>query len=141
VISQFGVEYSGLDALAKVSRLAARGGRIALLLHRAHGGIYRQCAASLDAIKMLQTPRLIPLTITMSEAEFVACRGKSSDAFQEAARKLSPALRIVESIMKKYRSVVADRAIVRLYKDVADIHCRLPNYEPFEVLKLIVRYE
>ncbi len=36
--------------------------------------------------------------------------------------------------MMKHGRDVADGTIVRLYKDVATIHGRLPNYDPAEVL-------
>lgn len=134
VTSQFGIEYAGLDAIGEIARLPASGGRLALLLHHRHGGIYRQCAASLDAIRTMQAAGFVPRAITMFEAGFAACRGESRAAYQAAARNLNPAVREMESIMRKYGTEVADGTIVRLYKDVATIHGRLPNYEPSEVL-------
>ena len=134
VTSQFGIEYAGLDAVDEIARLPAPGGRIALLLHHRHGGIYRQCAASLDAIRMMQAAEFIPRVIETFEAGFEANRGGSKSAYQAAATRLNPALRAVESIMRKHGRDVADGTVVRLYKDVAAVHGRLPNYEPSEVL-------
>lgn len=134
VTSQFGIEYAGLEAVNEVARLPVRGGRVALLMHHRNGGIYRQCAASHDAIRMLAASKFIPRTIATFEAGFAASRGEGSTAYQAAATKLNPAIRAVESIMKKHGSDVADGTIVRLYKDVAAVHGRLPNYEPSEVL-------
>lgn len=134
VTSQFGVEYAGLDAVGEIARLPVSGGRLALLLHHRHGGIYRQCAASLDAIRMLQAAAFVPRVIETFEAGFAASRGENSAAYQAAAQRLNPALRAVESIMMKHGRDVADGTVVRLYKDVAAIHKRLPNYEPSEVL-------
>ena len=134
VTSQFGVEYAGLDAIDEVARLPARGGRLALLMHHREGGIYRQCAASLDAIEMMQAAGFIPRAIAMFDAGFAASRGADRAAYEAAARQLNPAIRAMESIMKKHGREVADGTIVRLYKDVASIHGRMPNYEPSEVL-------
>jgi ubiquinone/menaquinone biosynthesis C-methylase UbiE len=132
--SQFGIEYAGLDAVYEIARLPAPGGRLALLLHHRHGGIYRQCAASLDAIRMMQAEEFVPRVIETFEAGFAAYRGGSKSAYQAAATRLNPALRAVESIMRKHGRDVADGTVVRLYKDVAAVHGRLPNYEPSEVL-------
>jgi len=134
VTSQFGVEYAGLDAVDEVARLPASGGRLALLIHHRHGGIYRQCAASLDAVRMMQAAEFVPRVIETFEAGFAAFRGGGGSAYQAAASKLKPALRNVEAIMKKYGRDVADGTVVRLYKDVAAVHGRLQNYEPSEVL-------
>jgi ubiquinone/menaquinone biosynthesis C-methylase UbiE len=134
VTSQFGIEYAGLEAMNEAARLPVRGGQLALLMHHRNGGIYRQCAASHDAIRMLEASRFIPRTIATFEAGFAASRGGKSSAYSAAAKKMSPAIRAVESIMKKHGRDVADGTIVRLYKDVAAIHGRLPNYDPSEVL-------
>ena len=134
VTSQFGIEYAGSDALEEVARLPVRGGRLALLVHHRNGGIYRQCATSLDAIRMLQAARFVPLVIATFEAGFAASRGGSGSAYREAAQELNPAVRGVEEIMKRYGTGVADGTVVRLYKDVAAIHGRLPNYDLGEVI-------
>lgn len=134
VTSQFGIEYAGPDALGEIARLPARGGRLALLIHHRHGGIYRQCSASLDAISMMQAASFIPHVIATFEAGFAASRGGSKTAYRDAAQKLRPAVRAVEEIMKKYGTGVADGTVVRLYKDVAAIHGRLQNYDPGEVV-------
>lgn len=134
VTSQFGIEYAGPEALDETARLPARGGRLALLVHHRHGGIYRQCSASLDAIRMMQAASFIPHVIATFEAGFAASRGGSKTAYRDAAQKLNPAVRAVEEIMKKYGTGVADGTVVRLYKDVAAIHGRLPNYDPGEVV-------
>jgi len=132
--SQFGIEYAGLEAIDEMLRLPASGGRLALLLHHRNGGIYRQCAASLDAIRMMQAAGFVPHAIAMFEAGFAACRGESRVAYESAVRQLNPAVRAMESIMKKHGREVADGTIVRMYKDVATIHGRLPHYEPSGVL-------
>jgi SAM-dependent methyltransferase len=134
VTSQFGIEYAGLDAIDEIARLPAAGGTLALLLHHRNGGIYRQCAASRDAIRMMQSVAFIPRAVAMFEAGFVACHGSGRAAYEAAARDLKPAVREMESIMRRYGREVADGTIIRLYKDVATIHGRMQNYEPSEVL-------
>jgi ubiquinone/menaquinone biosynthesis C-methylase UbiE len=141
VTSQFGIEYAGLGAIDEVARLPARGGRLALLLHHRQGGIYRQCAASLDAIEMTKAAEFIPRAIATFDAAFAVSRGADRAAYEAAAGQLNPAVRAMESIMMKHGREVADGTIVRLYKDVATIHGRLPNYEPSEVLGWLRRMQ
>ena len=139
--SQFGIEYAGLDAIDEVLRLIAPAGELALLLHHRSGGIYRQCAASRDAIEKLQQSGFIPLTINAFEAGFATCRGADRRAYEAAAKQLAPAIQAVESIMKQYGTEVADGTIVRLYKDVRTMHGRLPHYEPPEVLAWLTKLQ
>ncbi len=132
--SQFGIEYAGLEAIDEVARLIAPGGQLALLLHIVAGGIYKQCAASLDAIKKLQEASFIPLSITMFEEGFEAIRGADPAKHDAAARKLVPAVRAMESIIMQHGKHVADGTIMRLFDDVKTMHGRMEHYEPSEVL-------
>lgn len=134
VTSQFGIEYAGLDAINEIARLPVSGGRLALLLHHRHGGIYRQCSASLDAIRILQESHFIPRTIETFKAGFAAYRGESNSNVPDAAVKMNSAIKAVESIMIKHGSGVADGIVIRFYKDIATIHSRLPKFEKSEVL-------
>lgn len=134
VTSQFGVEYAGLEAIDEATRLLAPGGQIALLLHKTGGGIYRQCAASRDAIEKMLASRFIPQAITMLETGFAAYRGADRRNYDEAAKNIVPAVRAMESIIRQYGKSIADGTIQQLYVDVTTINRRIPNYDPKEVL-------
>jgi ubiquinone/menaquinone biosynthesis C-methylase UbiE len=132
--SQFGVEYAGLEAITETARLLASGGRLALLLHNQTGSIHRECVESLDAIFRLQESRFIPYTTAMFDAGFKAVRGADRAPYESAAKQLSPAIRVLESIMEQYGQHVAGDTIARLYHDVDQIHQRIQHYESDEVL-------
>lgn len=134
VVSQFGIEYAGLEAIDELLRLIATDGQLALLLHHRGGGIYRQCAASLDAVQKLQEARFIPYSIAMFEAGFAACRGADLSEYEAAARQFVPALRAMESIMSQHGPNVADNTIIQLYKDVRAMHKRIAHFDPTEVI-------
>lgn len=139
--SQFGIEYAGLDAISEVARLVAPGGQLALLLHNRSGSIYRECAASLDAMQRLQEANFIPYAIDMFEKGFAACRGADRADYETAALQLAPAVKTLESIMTQHGGHVANNAVLRLYNDVADIHERIQHYEPSEVLNWLDRMQ
>ena len=134
VTSQFGIEYAGLDAIDEAIRLVAPHGRLALLIHHRDGGIYRQCAASLDATRQMDEANFITYAIDMFREGFEVLRGGDRNKYEAAARQFVPAIRALESIMKQHGQHVADGAVLRLYKDVRTIHERMPNYDPEEVL-------
>lgn len=139
--SQFGIEYAGLEAMDEVARLIAPGGQLALLLHNRAGGIYKECAASLDAIERMQEARFIPYSITMFEEGFAACRGADRAKYEAAAKQLAPAVEALESIMMQHGEHVAGDIVMRLYKDVGRIHERIQYYEPIDVLDWLSRMD
>ena len=132
--SQFGVEYAGLEAISESARLLASGGQIALLLHIKAGSIHSECVQSLDAITKIKNARFIPHAIDMFDAGFKAVRGADRAAYESAAKKLAPAIGVLEESMRQYGQHVAGDTINRLYNEVGQIHQRIQHYEPDEVL-------
>jgi len=132
--SQFGVEYAGPQAIDEMLRLIRPSGRIALLLHHRDGGIYRQCAASLDAVEKMIAAEFVGKAIAMFKAGFELHRGGKREPFEAAAGQFMPAIRTMEAVMKQHGQHVADGTILRLYRDVRTVHERLQNYEAQEVM-------
>ena len=141
VTSQFGIEYAGLDAIDEAMRLVASHGLLAMLIHHRHGGIYRQCAASVDAIRQLMAANFIPHAVAMFDEGFKVVRGAEQSKYKAAARQFAPAIRTMESIMQQYGNGVADGTILRLYRDIRGVHERMPNYDPGEVLDWLRRMQ
>jgi ubiquinone/menaquinone biosynthesis C-methylase UbiE len=139
--SQFGIEYAGLEAIDEVARLIAPGGQLALLLHNKAGSIYKECAASLDAIEKMQEARFIPYAIAMFEKGFAACSGADRADYEAAAKQLAPAVRALESIMMQHGKHVAGDTVMRLYDDVGKMHEHIQHYEPSDVLDWLNRLE
>ena len=133
VCSQFGIEYAGPDALTEALRLVAPGGRLALLIHHRDGGIFLQCAASLDAIRQLGNAGFIDKTAAMFTAGFRMLENNDRKAYESAAGDLMPAIRSMEAMMRRHGRQVADGAILKLYTDIRTMTARLPNYDEAEV--------
>lgn len=134
VTSQYGVEYAGHDAILEAARLLADQGTLVLLMHCESGSIHQECQQSLNAIERAQTSCFIQLAIKMFEAGFKSIKGASRQNYEQYAKKLTPAIAELETIMRQYGSHVAGNTISRLYNDVAQIHQRIQHYEPKDVL-------
>lgn len=134
ITSQYGVEYAGHDAVLEASRLVADTGLLALLMHCESGSIHLECQESLQAIEQTQTSGFIELAIEMFDAGFKSVRGADRQNYEQAAKKLAPAIAELEVIMRQYGSHVAGDTISRLYNDVGQIHQRIQHYEPGDVL-------
>ena len=139
VCSQFGIEYAGADALGEALRLLAPGGRLGLLIHHRDGGIFRQCAASLDAVRQLESSGFIDKTAAMFTAGFRMLRDKDRKAYESAAGNLMPAIRSMEALMRRHGQEVADGCILKLYTDVRTMTARLPNYDEGQVAAWLER--
>lgn len=132
--SQFGLEYAGLDALGELARLVAPGGEMVLLVHYSGGLIQSECRAARDAISELQNTEFVPRCRDMFAAAFELRDGGDREAYAEAGRNFAPALEAVEAIMARHGGGVADGTLLRIYRDVRDIHGRLDRYAADDVL-------
>lgn len=133
VISQFGVEYAGLDAVAEAGRMVAPGGQLVLMLHIVDGIVHRECQASLAAIERLQAANFIPLAMDFFKQGFAAVQGADRRAYDDAGTQLSPAVQEAEAIMQEFGEGVAGNTIASLYADVGRIHSKLPQYDANDV--------
>ena len=69
----------------------------------------------------------------MFEAGFAALQGAARDDYEQAARRLAPAIGALESVMMRYGRRVAGDLVTQLYDQVADIHEHLARYDASEV--------
>lgn len=134
VVSQYGVEYAGIDAISAISRLVAPGGELILLVHHRNGLIHEQCEASLLAIQDMKKAEFIPRCIAMFEAAYAVLKGGDKAAYQEAGRRFAPAVKALEDIMARYGRDVAADTIMRVYRDVRTIHQRMQHYDGASVV-------
>ena len=141
VTSQFGVEYAGPAAFREMLLPVAPDGQIALLLHHRSGGIYRECATGLDAVRRIRAAGFLPQAIRMFKAGFTARRGGNRGPYEIAARRILPAFQELEAIMSEHGAHVAGQVVMRLYRDVDRMHRRIGHYDPSEVLGWLGRMD
>lgn len=134
VVSQFGIEYAGVEAIDEAARLIARGGVLAAILHLKDGAIYRECSANLRAIETLRSSGFFAETKQAFAAAFAAARGRAAAAdLQRAQGRLAAAAKDVAAILRDRGPQVAGGAISRLYADVNEMYRRAAAYEPKEI--------
>jgi SAM-dependent methyltransferase len=141
VTSQFGLEYAGQEAFGEAARLVAEGGVLAILAHHEGSRIHAECSAALDALCRMEEARFVPLASTFFEAGFAALNGADRGPYDEAGRRLAPAIAALEDIMRTHGEQVAGETVVRLYQDVGRIHSRIAKYDSREVLDWLVRLQ
>lgn len=141
VVSQYGVEYAGMDAVLRAPRLVADGGTFAALMHATGSSIDAECRASETAIKRLRESEFVPLALDFFDAGFAAIRGGDRKRYDDAGRRLAPAVQAAEEIMAEFGAGVAGDTIARLYNDVGTVHDRIQHYDPNEVHAWLVRLD
>lgn len=132
VTSQFGVEYGGVGAPLEAARLVGEGGMLALVLHLKDGGIYRECAVNLEAIKAMYD--LMPQAVETLGAGIAASQGTGTRAvFLDADRRFAGGVAGVEAVFRKFGKEVAGGLIFRLYADIAHIYKNMVRFSQDEV--------
>jgi len=70
VVSQFGVEYAGIDAFTEAARVVARGGQLAVLAHVRDGYIDARNKAELAEAKLVKDSGFIARAVELTRAAF-----------------------------------------------------------------------
>lgn len=135
VVSQFGIEYAGIEAIPEAARLVAQGGQLALVLHLVDGLIHRECALNLAAVTAVQDTEVVTLARAAFSAGFALNAGTGSvEAFKAAERNFTPAVRALEQLLKQYGTAAAGGLLNQLYADIAHMYGRMSAYEPAEII-------
>lgn len=140
VLSQFGIEYAGSEAVLAAGRLVASGGAFAAVLHLKDGAIYRECAANLDASRQVEALELLPLGQAAFAARYALNAGRTTpDAFQRAERAFVPAVRGMEQLLKSVPDAGSGALLRQLYRDIAHMYPRVQQHDEAEVMQWFAR--
>lgn len=96
VVSQFGIEYAGIDAFAEAARLVGDGGMLAALVHVADGYIDGNNRAQLEAAVEIQDSGFIDEAIKLTRMAF---RG-NPQALAAREKEFIPAVQKLEDIVR-----------------------------------------
>ncbi len=135
VVSQFGVEYAGLQALHSLPELVASGGRLIIVSHAEGSLIYEECRANHQALTELQALNFLPYAEDMFQSGYQVIRGQigRKEAGAMARRVIEP-FNGLRSIMDKYGEEVAGGTIRTLYEETARIQQRFQYHLEEEVM-------
>lgn len=134
VVSQFGVEYAGPEAIFEAARLVAPGGTLGLLLHVEGGAIYRECEYNRDTVLALQALDILALAQAAFDAGFALNAGSGTpQAFKAAERAFTPAVRGLEQLLQARGAQSAGGLLQQLYQDIAQLYRRMSAYAPEDI--------
>lgn len=138
VVSQFGIEYAGVEAFEEAARLVDTNGVLAAIVHMADGAIEKECAANLAVVEALNEAQLMPLARAAFGAGFDLIAGKITDPdFQQFDKQLAPAIEVAKKILQDEGPLAAGGLLANLYRDIAYMYTRMQNYVPEEVFAWI----
>jgi SAM-dependent methyltransferase len=123
VVSQFGAEYAGHDALLQALPLLREKGVMAAVVHFQGSDIYK---ASLQACNTLEDLRQRQILAEVKKALLAAtgCAAGdiSNEVFREADKAFVPVVRSFENIIRACRHQDLGNKLKRLYGDIARIY-------------------
>lgn len=130
VVSQFGIEYAGLEASVKeAARLLAPGGQFAAIAHLTGGGIEQEVSERLEEGQSIVNSNFIPLAKDL----FRTARAPRSDANVAIAQKAVQAFQPAEQTVGKLASEKGGLA-AHLYSGTRQMYGKLMNYELSDVI-------
>jgi ubiquinone/menaquinone biosynthesis C-methylase UbiE len=135
VASQFGIEYAGIDAIDEAACLVAPQGSLAVIAHLRDGAIYAECSMSLRAIEAVWESKIFPLARDAFNAGFALNAGTGSvKKFKSADKRMAPAIRSLEGILREMGSDVAAGLVQQVYRDIAHMYQRMSAFDKAEVI-------
>jgi SAM-dependent methyltransferase len=135
VVSQYGIEYAGTDAIAAAGDLVRQGGYLALVIHYRDGAIYSECADNRRVLLAIKSLNVLPLARDAFRAGFALNAGRGAvAAFREAERAFTPAVRGLEQLLQRERSGAAGGLLQQLYRDIAAMYSQMSAYAEEDVM-------
>ena len=131
VVSQFGLEYAGLDAFGNVGGLLRPGGVFAAVIHLKEGAMFRECRVNRTAVLALDE------TGFFKHSRAVFLPGRSTVAARRGLEQFQQALSGVDGILQAHGTGVAGGTVKRLRADVLRMYQNRSAYSREEVINWI----
>lgn len=143
VISQFGIEYAGLDAIDEAIRVVSNTGSIALMMHCDNSVIYQESKTNLEVIEKILNADILPLAkqLFTARANLSKAGDKQRLIYEELAHQFGLALIELENIMTEFGIAAAGGFVHKLYNDMADVHEKFAHYVLSDVLRWLINVE
>ena len=135
VVSQYGIEYAGSDAITAAGDLVCDGGYLALVIHCRDGAIYRECANNRRVLLAIKSLNVLTLARDAFRAGFALNAGRGSvPEFRAAERAFTPAVRGLEQLLQSEGSGAAGGLLQQLYRDIAAMYSQMSAYAEEDVM-------
>lgn len=133
VLSQFGLEYAGQDALVRAARLLAPAGELTLLVHHSDGPVAASCSANRSIIEGV----LACGALEAMRHWFEQRAGGKQRPLQrsQAADKLRQPISTMESLLQQSPDCPALQLAARMHADLARLYTRADAYSTADVLQ------
>ncbi len=142
VLSQFGMEYAGIGAVAEAARVLRPGGQFAAVLHQRGGAIHDECRATADALQStLDSGVLGAFSAFLHSACALRDQSGSEDSFNVADRALAPRIQALEAILKDTGTDGAGKLPFAIYRDIAHMYRRPYSYSAPDIEQWVRRVE
>lgn len=141
VVSQFGLEYAGLEAVDEAIRLVTEGGQIRLLLHFKGGAIAGECTRNQQVVDAFMATGFLNAAKALFDTGYAAAQGGDRQAYDAAGKTLSKVLPQVEHLIQGAGTLAAADLLEKLYLDVGKIHNNLLKYDPSDVTAWLAQSE
>lgn len=134
LVSQFGIEYAGVDAAGEAARVLRSGGQLRLIMHKTGAAIYQECAANTRALDTTLASGALDafLSLLRCAADLRVGLG-SPPAFEAADRALAPRVKVLEKLLKEQGKDICGGSIFRLYADIAHMYGKIYQFDLGEV--------
>lgn len=124
VVSQFGIEYAGAEAVGAASRLLAQHGEVMCLTHCRAGAIERECSENLSVASEIISSGVL----TQARQLFV----DPSDP--QGAVQFNATMQALHALAQKNPASAGNRLLTRLWADLTKLIARRAAYNPREAV-------
>jgi len=130
VVSQFGLEYAGMEGFGSAMDAVARGGSLHCVSHIKGGEIERECAQNLGVLETAQSSKLLKQFIAL----FLAIHaGRPERQVAGLARKATKASADVQKALHLAKPGGARDHVARLLNDMQRIMNNIRNFVPSDI--------
>ncbi|TGD73565.1 class I SAM-dependent methyltransferase [Mangrovimicrobium sediminis] len=141
VLSQFGVEYAGDDAIVGLAELVAPGGCIGLALHCTGSSIHADSNASCHVLNAFQELGFLDTAAAVFAAGQHALQTGETADYQHKAAGLSLVLTQVDGLCERIKGCSAALTISRIADDVVSLHDSLERQDCAAILAWLQRLQ
>ena len=134
VVSQFGIEYAGLDGFREAARVVRPTGAFCALVHQKEGAIYQECAGNLEVLDAVERSGLFRLHERLITLGAKVDQGKAApSALTRIMASTNQAWQSLETVAGRARHGAARDHVQRLLADLQRISDRRANYAADEL--------